>query len=97
MPCFGVGNPRLSRQRLDPRRVAWINDRLIAVANRNRTWVRMLDPSGQVCTPDGHPAGTTGSGQALRTDGIHFVPATADWFWRHWLAGQVAAAFDRAP
>jgi peptidoglycan/LPS O-acetylase OafA/YrhL len=94
VPCFAQNAARLGTERLDPERVAWVNDRIRTVAKQNRGWVRLVDPTAQLCDTDGNPFGETPEGDPLREDGSHFDPPAARWFWNTWLADQLGAAFD---
>jgi peptidoglycan/LPS O-acetylase OafA/YrhL len=94
VPCFGPGADRLGVERLDVRRRAWVNERLAAVAARNRTWVRLIDPSDVVCDGDGEAIEQTPDGIDIRADGAHFDIPSATWFWNTWLAGQLGAAYS---
>lgn len=97
VPCFGVNAARLGTERYQSSRIAWVNARLSAVAERNRSWVRMIDPSPILCSADGEAIAETAEGKPLRADGAHFDPTSARWFWNAWLAGQMASAFAPAP
>jgi hypothetical protein len=94
VPCFAVGAARLGTERQDQERLDWINERVMSVAERNRGWVRLVDPWDLLCTEDGEAILETPDGLPLRQDGSHFDPPAAVWLWNSWLAGQVGAAFD---
>ena len=94
VPCFAENAARLGTERLDPERVEWVNDRIRAVAERNTGWMRLIDPSAQLCDADGESIPETPDGIPLREDGSHFDPPAAVWFWNTWLAGNLGAAFD---
>jgi peptidoglycan/LPS O-acetylase OafA/YrhL len=96
VPCMSLGASYLGSERIDADRRAWVDARVRAVAARNPGWVRIIDPTSVLCADDGTPRATTPDGLPLRQDGVHFDGPTARWFWRTWLAGQVAAAFARA-
>ena len=68
-----------------------------AVAKRNRGWVRIVDPTKQICEDDLTARDKTPDGEQMRPDGAHFVATTASWFWNEWLAGQIAAALSVPP
>jgi peptidoglycan/LPS O-acetylase OafA/YrhL len=93
VPCFGTVAPRLGTERYDAERRAWVNDRLLAVAARNRTWVRVVDPTSMLCDEQGQARAETPDGVPIRADGAHFDIESAAWFWNSWLAGQLGAAF----
>lgn len=93
VPCFGSSPPWLGRERQDERRREWADERLLAVAARNRTWVRLIDPTRVLCHEDGSAIETTPEGVVIRADGAHFDSRSAAWFWNTWLAGQVGAAY----
>ncbi|MCU1496056.1 MAG: hypothetical protein JWM47_9 [Acidimicrobiales bacterium] len=93
VPCFGKGAPTYGSERQEPDRLEWLDDRLRAVAARNRTWVRLIDPGAVLCR-DGVPVpGPDDS--TLRHDGMHFADEQALWFWTNWLAPQLHAALAR--
>ena len=92
VPCFGP-SPVYPVERLDARRIAWVNARVRAVALRNRGWVRLVDPTTQLCEPDGTTRERNDQGTEIRPDGAHFERDSAVWFWNGWLAGQLAGAF----
>jgi peptidoglycan/LPS O-acetylase OafA/YrhL len=92
VPCFGP-SPVYPVERLDPTRIAWVNARVRAVALRNRGWVRLVDPTAQLCGPDGKNRERNDDGVEIRPDGAHFESDSAVWFWNTWLAGQLAGAF----
>jgi hypothetical protein len=94
VPCFAENAARLGTERQDPDRIDWVNDRIRAVAERNTGWVRLIDPSGQLCDADGQAIPETPEGIPLREDGSHFDPPAAVWFWNSWLAWNMGAAFD---
>jgi peptidoglycan/LPS O-acetylase OafA/YrhL len=94
VPCYGRGAARLGREREDPKRVAWVNARIRDVAARNTGWVRLVDPTAQLCTPSGRSRTKTPTGLTLREDGAHFTEDAATWFWKSWLGGQVGAALQ---
>jgi peptidoglycan/LPS O-acetylase OafA/YrhL len=94
VPCFAQGASRLGTERQDAERLAWVNERTLAVAERNRGWVRLIDPWGPLCTDEGEAVAQTPAGVPLREDGSHFDPPAAVWFWNSWLAGQLGAVFD---
>ncbi|MEZ5137270.1 MAG: hypothetical protein R2711_00325 [Acidimicrobiales bacterium] len=94
--CFGPNATRLGKERHDPERLAWVNERIEAAALRNRGWVRTIDPTDQLCDADGEAIPETPDGLDLRADGAHFDPKTAVWFWRSWLAGQLGAVMAGA-
>ena len=93
VPCFGKQASRLGQERYDEKRRDWVNERLMAVAARNRTWVRVIDPTDKLCDADGKSIAETPEGIAIREDGAHFDTDSATWFWNTWLAGQLGAAF----
>jgi len=93
--CFGPTPKVFGTERLDPTRIAWVNARLRAVAERNPGWVRMIDPEPVLCDADGTAKAAMPGGYGIRVDGAHFDEHSAPWFWNTWLAGQIAAAFDR--
>jgi hypothetical protein len=93
VPCFGTVSPNLGQERYDLRRRDWVNDRLLAVAARNRTWVRVVDPRPVLCDEDDQAIETTSEGLEIRADGAHFDSDSAAWFWNTWLAGQLGAAY----
>ena len=93
VPCFGTGAPHLGQERYDAARRTWVNERLLAVAARNRTWVRMIDPNATLCDEQGRARDETPDGVPIRADGAHFDTDSAAWFWNTWLAGQLGAAF----
>jgi hypothetical protein len=97
VPCFAVGAARLGTERQDQDRLDWVNERIEAVAERNRGWVRLIDPWDPLCTDDGEAILETPTGLPLREDGSHFDPPAAVWFWNTWLAGQMGAAVDVPP
>jgi peptidoglycan/LPS O-acetylase OafA/YrhL len=92
VPCFGP-SPVYPVERLDPARIAWVNARVRAVALRNRGWVRLVDPTSQLCGLDGTTRERNDDGVEIRPDGAHFESDSAIWFWNTWLAGQLAGAF----
>jgi hypothetical protein len=92
VPCFGP-SPVYPVERLDPARIAWVNARVRAVALRNRGWVRLVDPTSQLCGLDGTTRERNDDGVEIRPDGAHFESDSAVWFWNTWLAGQLAGAF----
>ena len=92
VPCFGAVAPRLGTQRYDEKRRSWVNDRLLAVAARNRTWVRVINPTDMLCE-NGVAIDQTPDGTYIRADGAHFDTESAAWFWNNWLAGQLGAAY----
>ncbi len=94
VPCFADNAVRLGKERLDPERVDWVNERIRAVAKRNAGWVRLIDPETKLCDASGKALATTPDGIPLREDGSHFNPPAARWFWNTWLTGQMGAAFD---
>lgn len=94
VPCFGPNAARLGTERHQQRRLRWVNDRIRAVAKRNRGWVRLVDPVDLLCDARGKAKDQTTDGQPLREDGAHFTSGSAVWFWNTWLAGQMGAAFD---
>ena len=93
VPCFGTVAPRLGEERYSAERRAWVNERLLAVAARNRTWVRVIDPTPTLCDEQGQARAETPDGVPIRADGAHFDTDSAAWFWNTWLAGQLGAAF----
>jgi peptidoglycan/LPS O-acetylase OafA/YrhL len=95
--CFGPNAARLGKERRDPERIEWVNRRIRAVSERNRGWVRLIDPTAKLCDDEGQPIAETPEGLPLREDGAHFVPETAVWFWNTWLAGQLGAVLDVPP
>jgi peptidoglycan/LPS O-acetylase OafA/YrhL len=97
LPCFAPNAARLGNERHEQRRLDWVNARMRAVAQRNRGWVRLIDPDPVLCTPDGDSIAQTPTGLPLREDGSHFDPPAATWFWNAWLAGQLGAAFPTPP
>ncbi|WP_426570973.1 acyltransferase family protein [Aquihabitans sp. McL0605] len=97
VPCFGTTVTRLGKERLQPKRIDWVNERVRKVAQRNKGWVRLIDPGPQLCDASGKAFVKTPTGLPLREDGAHFQHDTAVWFWNSWLAGQMGAAFDVAP
>lgn len=97
LPCFAPNAARLGNERHEQRRLDWVNARMRAVAQRNRGWVRLIDPDPVLCTPDGDSIAKTPTGLPLREDGSHFDPPAATWFWNAWLAGQLGAAFPTPP
>lgn len=92
--CFGEGADWLGNDRLDPERIQWVNERIRAVAARNRTWVRLIDPTTVLCDEQGNSRTFTTEGDELRPDGAHFEDASSAWFWNAWLAGQLGAALE---
>ena len=88
------GTARLGSERLDPERIAWVNGVIEEVAERSNGWVRLIDPTDQLCDEQGQAYAETPDGLPLRQDGSHFDPAAATWFWNSWLAGQMAAAYQ---
>jgi peptidoglycan/LPS O-acetylase OafA/YrhL len=94
VPCFAATASRLGDERLDAERIAWVNERVRAVAARNPGWVRLIDPYEKLCDADGVSRRATPDGIPLREDSAHFDIPAAIWFWNDWLAGQVGAAFD---
>jgi len=93
VPCFDDRlAPEFRPERLDPERVAWVNERVRAVAGRNPGWVRLIDPATVLCGPDGTSLGVAEDGTVVREDGSHF-DTTAVWFWDHYLATAIGAAF----
>ena len=92
VPCFGP-SPVYPVERLDPDRIAWVNARVRAVALRNRGWVRLVDPTPQLCGADGKTRERNEAGVEIRPDGAHFESDSAVWFWNTWLAGELAGAF----
>ncbi len=92
VPCSGTVADRLGTERHDEARRAWVTERLMAVAARNRTWARVIDPSHVLCDADGAAIETTPDGVEIRGDGAHFDTDSAAWFWNTWLAGQLGAA-----
>ena len=94
LTCFGPSAFYLGTERQDPERLAWVNERLTAVAQRNPGWVRMIDPNPVLCNPDGTFRETMPNGLGIRVDGAHFDDNSAPWFWNTWLASQLAAAFS---
>jgi hypothetical protein len=94
VPCFAANAARLGDERLDPKRIDWINARVRAVAKRNAGWVRLIDPEDKLCDASGTSRPATPDGIPLREDGSHFDPPAAIWFWNNWLAGQMGAVFD---
>jgi len=92
VPCFGP-SPVYPVERLDPKRIAWVSARVRAVAARNRGWVRIIDPTDQLCNADGTTRTRTPEGIEIRPDGAHFESDSAVWFWNTWLAGELAGAF----
>ncbi|WP_254126821.1 SGNH hydrolase domain-containing protein [Aquihabitans sp. G128] len=96
VPCFGPPVPSLGVERVDPDRVAWVNERIRRVAARNRGWVRLIDPTRTLCDADGRARTATPDGIALREDGTHLSEQAAVWFWDRWLSGQLEAAFPPA-
>jgi len=97
VPCFARNAARLGDERQDAERIDWVNERVRNVAKRNVGWVRLIDPSGKLCNPDGSAVAATPDGVPLREDGSHFDPPAAIWFWNSWLVGQMGAAFDVTP
>jgi hypothetical protein len=97
VPCFAENAARLGDERLDPKRIDWVNARVRAVAKRNKGWVRLIDPDSKLCDASGQALATTPDGIPLRQDGSHFDPPAARWFWNSWLTGQMGAAFDVQP
>jgi len=95
VPCFGEVSANLGDERHDERRRDWVNERLLAVAARNRTWVRVIDPLTVLCDADGGSIATTPDGTPIRADGAHFTSESAAWFWNTWLAGQLGAGFSQ--
>jgi len=95
--CFGPNATRLGNERHDRDRIDWVNARIRAVAKRNRGWVRIIDPTKQICEDDLTAREKTPDGEQMRPDGAHFVATTASWFWNEWLAGQIAAALSVPP
>ncbi len=93
VPCFGRQAARLGRERYEPERREWVNERLMAVAARNRTWARVIDPTARLCDAEGRSLENTPDGIPIRGDGAHFDTDSAAWFWNTWLAGQLGAAF----
>ena len=93
-PCYGPSAPAFGTERQDPERVAWVNERIRAVAEHNRGWVRVVDPSDVLCDADGKARPSLPTGEPIRADGAHFDEASAPWLWDTWLAGQLAAALD---
>ena len=93
VPCFGTVAPRLGEERYSAERRAWVSERLLAVAARNRTWVRVIDPTPTLCDEQGKARAETPEGVPIRADGAHFDTDSAAWFWNTWLAGQLGAAF----
>ena len=93
VPCFGKQASRLGQERYDEKRRQWVNERLLAVAARNRTWVRVIDPTAKLCDAEGNSIDKTPEGVPIREDGAHFDTDSAAWFWNTWLAGQLGAAF----
>ena len=65
----------------------------MAVAARNRTWARVVDPRLVLCDETGAAIKTTPDGVEIRADGAHFDSDSAAWFWNTWLAGQLGASF----
>jgi hypothetical protein len=97
VPCFAQGAARLGTERQDTERLDWVNERTRKVAERNRGWVRLIDPWRPLCTDEGEAIAQTPQGIPLREDGSHFDPPAAVWFWNSWLAGQMGAVFDVPP
>jgi len=92
VPCFGPNASRLGDERLDPERIAWVNDVIRTAAKRNRGWVRTIDPASVLCAPDGRSRPANEAGLSIREDGAHFDTEAAVWFWNTWLAEQLGAA-----
>ena len=92
VPCFGPSGPHQGTERRQAERLDWVNDRLRAVAERNRTWVRMIDPDPVLCE-DGEAIETTPEGLVLRADGSHFDSSAATWLWNTWLGPNLGTAF----
>ncbi|CAN5794122.1 hypothetical protein BH10ACT1_BH10ACT1_35420 [soil metagenome] len=96
--CFGAPDAAsgyLGTERTDLDRLRWVDDRMRAVAARNRGWVRLIDPGHLLCDAEGkalteRPGGRGGS---LRPDGAHFDESAGIWLWDTWLGGQLGAAF----
>ncbi|QXC61090.1 acyltransferase [Aquihabitans sp. G128] len=93
VPCYGKSGTAYGTERNDPDRVRWVNARIRAVADRNRGWVRLIDPGAVLCA-DGKPIDRA-DGTALRYDGMHFTDVQATWFWEHWLTAQLRTALAR--
>ncbi len=82
VPCFGP-SPVYPVERLDPTRIAWVNARVRAVALRNRGWVRLVDPTAQLCGLDGKTRERNDDGVEIRPDGAHFESDSADLVLEH--------------
>ena len=98
VPCMGeVPAGTFDGVRREEDRVRWVNDRIRKVALRNPGWVRMVDPTSQLCDSSGQPIETTAHGVEIRPDGVHFEVDSAMWLWNTWLTRALASAFDPAP
>jgi hypothetical protein len=96
VPCFGDQHPRLGPERTDRARAEWVDERIRAVAEANRGWVRLVDPSEALCTPDGRHRTHAEDGTPLRYDGAHFDRTSASWLWDNWLVDRLGDAFEGA-
>ncbi|MEO6987997.1 MAG: acyltransferase family protein [Aquihabitans sp.] len=96
--CFGqnkgIANPIQDRPRQERWRLDWVNDRLEAVAARNRGWVHLIDPRDVLCHPDGTAIDEMPGGGLVRADGLHFDATSTAWLWRTWLGAQIVVAVE---
>jgi peptidoglycan/LPS O-acetylase OafA/YrhL len=92
-PCFKPRKLALDAgalERLNPRRVAQLNDLYREYALQHAAQVDLVDLSGLVC-PEGEYTDLVIDGVKLRDDGVHFTPEGADLVAR-WLAPQIIEA-----
>ena len=97
VPCFAPNAARLGTERHQQRRLDWVNVLIRNVAVRNPGWVRIVDPTAQLCNGPDDAKSTTPDGDPLREDGAHYDHDAATWLWQSWLSGQLGAAFVGGP
>ena len=90
--CFGEVASFLGDERHQARRLAWVNARQEAVAERNPGWVHVVDPTTVLCDDDGGPRDRIPSGSEVRPDGTHFDVPSATWLWQTWLGDAIRTA-----